>query len=74
MCQLLRLANTNKSYPGDSCVENQTATGLQNQHGIDVLRTKDLLLNTTNKQQYLQKDLNKKILWSNVLTCCSLVC
>lgn len=27
-----------KSYPGDSCVENQTATSLQDQHGIDVLK------------------------------------
>lgn len=29
-----------KSYPGDSCVENQTATSLQDQHGIDVLKNK----------------------------------
>lgn len=34
---------TDLSYPGDSCVENQTATGLQNQHGIYILRTKVLL-------------------------------
>lgn len=27
-----------KSYPGYSCVENQTATSLQDQHGIDVLK------------------------------------
>lgn len=27
-----------KSYPGDSCVENQTATSLQDQHGINVLK------------------------------------
>lgn len=36
--------NLIESYPGDSGVENQTATGLQDQHGVYILRSKDLLL------------------------------
>lgn len=37
------LGNLSRSYPGDACVEDQTATGFQNQHGVYILK-KEMLL------------------------------